>query len=86
MKKSERAGRVFIDWSQNDRHKTTVGPYSLRALECPTVSTPLTWEEVEQREITTRDLDAPAVLQRLSEIGDPFAPVLEQEQSLPALG
>jgi bifunctional non-homologous end joining protein LigD len=86
MKKSERAGRVFIDWSQNDRHKTTVGPYSLRALECPTVSTPLTWEEVEQGEITTRDLDAPAVLQRLSEIGDPFTPVLEQEQSLPALG
>lgn len=86
MKKTERAGKVFIDWSQNDRHKTTVGPYSLRALECPTVSAPLTWEEVEEGGISTRAFDAPAVLERLSEVGDPFAPVLEQEQSLPALG
>ena len=41
------AGKVFVDWSQNDRHKTTVNVYSLRAMERPTVSTPLTWDEVE---------------------------------------
>ena len=46
MSKAKRAGKVFVDWSQNDRHKTTVNVYSLRALERPTVSTPLTWDEV----------------------------------------
>ena len=46
MSKSRRAGKVFVDWSQNDRHKTTVNVYSLRAMERPTVSTPLTWDEV----------------------------------------
>ena len=48
MAKSLRTGKVFVDWSQNDEHKTTVGVYSLRAREQPTVSTPLTWEEVEE--------------------------------------
>ena len=47
MKKEVRKGKVFIDWSQNDRHKTTVGPYSLRARPRPTVSTPLSWDEVD---------------------------------------
>ena len=47
MTKSLRKGKVFVDWSQNDRHKTTVGVYSLRARERPTASTPLTWDEVE---------------------------------------
>jgi len=47
MKKELRKGKVFIDWSQNDEHKTTVCVYSLRARERPTVSTPVTWEEVE---------------------------------------
>ena len=46
MSKAKRAGKVFVDWSQNDRHKTTVNVYSLRAMERPTVSTPLTWDEV----------------------------------------
>ena len=48
MAKSLRAGRVFIDWSQNNPSKTTVSPYSLRALDHPSVSTPLTWDEVEE--------------------------------------
>ena len=47
MKKSLRVNKVFVDWSQNDDHKTTVNVYSLRAKEPPTVSTPVTWEEVE---------------------------------------
>jgi len=87
MKKSERAGKVFIDWSQNDRHKTTVGPYSLRARERATVSTPLEWNEVEDvaggGEAEALVLDSTAVLERLEAQGDLFAPVLELEQHLP---
>src|SRR4029077_9784451 len=48
MKKAVRTNKVFVDWSQNDEHKTTISVYSLRARERPTVSTPVTWEEVEQ--------------------------------------
>ena len=48
MKKALRTGKVLVDWSQNDEHKTTVCVYSLRARERPTVSTPLTWDEVEE--------------------------------------
>ena len=48
MKKAVRTNKVFVDWSQNDQHKTTISVYSLRAREHPTVSTPVTWEEVEQ--------------------------------------
>ena len=46
MKKVEREGKVFVDWSQNHRRKTTIAVYSLRARERPTVSTPLRWDEV----------------------------------------
>src|SRR5450631_4554882 len=48
MKKAVRTNRVFVDWSQNDQHKTTISIYSLRAREHPTVSTPVTWDEVQQ--------------------------------------
>ena len=87
MSKTLRKGRVFVDWSQNSRHKTTVCVYSLRALAQPTVSTPLTWEEVEA--VTgSRDPDdlvftAPEVIERVAEHGDLFAPVVELEQELP---
>ena len=83
MKKSLRSGKVFIDWSQNDRHKTTVGVYSLRARERPTVSTPLSWDELNDPEALT--FDSAEVLERLDEHGDLFAGVLELEQKLPAL-
>jgi bifunctional non-homologous end joining protein LigD len=89
MKKELRGGKVFIDWSQNDEHKTTVNVYSLRAKQQPTVSTPLRWEEVE--EIFEReDPDWPVftsddALARVDEHGDLFAPVLELEQELPEL-
>jgi bifunctional non-homologous end joining protein LigD len=89
MKKSERSGKVFIDWSQNDRHKTTVGPHSLRARERPTVSTPLRWDEVEAvgggGDPEALVFQADQALERLEELGDPFAPVLELEQRLPDL-
>ncbi len=88
MTKSLRKGRVFVDWSQNSRHKTTVCVYSLRALPEPTVSTPLRWEEVEA--VTeSRDPDdvvftAPEVIERVAEHGDLFGPVAELRQQLPS--
>jgi bifunctional non-homologous end joining protein LigD len=90
MKKELRRGKVLVDWSQNDEHKTTVGVYSLRAKERPTVSTPLTWDEVEAvlRSGDPDDLvfDSAAVLARVAEHGDLFAPVETLEQELPRLG
>jgi len=88
MKKTLRAGKVFVDWSQNDEHKTTVCVYSLRARERPTVSTPLRWEEVEGV-LESGDPDpltftSDAVLARVAEHGDLFAGVVELEQELPA--
>jgi bifunctional non-homologous end joining protein LigD len=88
MAKKLRKGKVFVDWSQNDQHKTTIAVYSLRARERPTVSTPLQWEEVEraaQREdADALRFEASDVLERVEEHGDLFTPVLELHQELPA--
>jgi bifunctional non-homologous end joining protein LigD len=87
MAKNLRKGKVLVDWSQNDEHKTTVCVYSLRAKERPTVSTPVSWEEVEEAsERNDRDVltfEAGDVLERVEEHGDLFAPVLELRQELP---
>jgi bifunctional non-homologous end joining protein LigD len=76
MSRDTRAGKVFVDWSQNDRHKTTVTAYSLRARPTPTVSAPLSWDEVtdalETGETRALDLDAAAVLERAGRLGDLF--------------
>jgi bifunctional non-homologous end joining protein LigD len=89
MKKVEREGKVFVDWSQNHQRKTTIAVYSLRARERPTVSTPVTWEEVERAAESgdggTLVFEAGDVLERVEERGDLFAPVLELEQELPEL-
>ncbi|HET8639573.1 MAG TPA: non-homologous end-joining DNA ligase [Solirubrobacterales bacterium] len=89
MKKVERKGKVFVDWSQNHQRKTTIAVYSLRAREKPTVSTPVSWEEVEStlaREDPDRLVfEASDVLGRVEEHGDLFAPVLELKQKLPDL-
>jgi bifunctional non-homologous end joining protein LigD len=89
QKKELRTGKVLIDWSQNDEHKTTVCVYSLRARERPTVSTPLEWSEVEAAlEAEDADalvFDAGQVLDRVEKRGDLFEPVLTVEQRLPAL-
>jgi bifunctional non-homologous end joining protein LigD len=87
MKKSVRGGKVFVDWSQNTSFKTTVNVYSLRALPQPTVSTPLTWEEVEAV-LESRDpgdlvFTSADVLERVAEHGDLFAGVLDLRQTLP---
>ncbi|HEX5592068.1 MAG TPA: DNA ligase D [Solirubrobacterales bacterium] len=89
MSKAKRPGKVLIDWSQNDRHKTTVCVYSLRAKERPTVSTPLEWDEVDAA-LATGDAEAlvfdhAAVLERVEVKGDLFAPLLSEEQTLPAI-
>jgi bifunctional non-homologous end joining protein LigD len=89
MKKELRTGKVFVDWSQNDRAKTTIGVYSLRARDHPTASTPVTWDEVEGTLESGRAeelrFEAREVLDRIAEHGDLFAPVLELKQELPEL-
>jgi bifunctional non-homologous end joining protein LigD len=85
QKKELRKGRVLIDWSQNDEHKTTVGVYSLRARDRPTVSTPLAWEELGEGDPAELVFEAGEVLERVEEHGDLFAPVVEQQQRLPEL-
>jgi bifunctional non-homologous end joining protein LigD len=84
MAKAARPGKVFIDWSQNSRHKTTIAPYSLRARPRPTVSTPVTWDEVDAA-ASGDDLgfEASDVLERIAAHGDLFAPTLTLEQQLP---
>jgi bifunctional non-homologous end joining protein LigD len=83
-----RKGKVLVDWSQNDEHKTTIGVYSLRARERPTVSTPLTWDEVraarDSGDPSDLVFEAPALLDRVAEHGDLFAEVLTLVQRLPA--
>ncbi|HEX5268156.1 MAG TPA: non-homologous end-joining DNA ligase [Acidimicrobiales bacterium] len=87
MDKSVRGGKVLIDWSQNHPTKTTVAVYSLRARERPTVSTPVSWDEVE-RAASDPDadlsFDAAAVLERVSARGDLFAEVADRRQEIPA--
>ena len=85
QRKELRRGKVLIDWSQNHEKKTTVSVYSLRAREHPTVSTPLSWEEVEARDPSGLAFESHDVLERVEEHGDLFAPVVELEQELPEL-
>ena len=89
MKKVDRRGKVFVDWSQNHQRKTTIAVYSLRARERPTVSTPVTWEEVSNAAQSGDGSDlvfeSDAVLDRIERHGDLFAPVLELKQKVPDL-
>ena len=87
MKKNLRTGKVFVDWSQNDEHKTTIAVYSLRAREHPTVSTPVTWDEVE-RTVKKKNagllvFESSQTIARFEKMGDLFEPVLELKQKLP---
>lgn len=89
MKKAVRTNKVFVDWSQNDEHKTTISIYSLRARERPTVSTPVTWDEVESA-LRKKDpqrlvFESKDVLSRVDQMGDLFGPVLTLKQKLPQL-
>jgi bifunctional non-homologous end joining protein LigD len=89
MKKALRVGKVFVDWSQNDDHKTTICVYSLRAKDHPTVSTPVTWKEVEQcrkrKDAQLLVFESKDTLKRVDKDGDLFAPVLTLKQRLPKL-
>jgi bifunctional non-homologous end joining protein LigD len=89
MKKELRKGKVFVDWSQNNDFKTTVCVYSLRAKERPMVSTPVTWDELEnalsRNDPKLLEFDYEEVLKCTDEAGDLFRPVLELRQTLPSL-
>jgi bifunctional non-homologous end joining protein LigD len=89
MARDQRGGKVFVDWSQNDRHKTTVCAYSMRATAVPSVSAPITWEEIEHV-VDTGDggsltFDPATVLARVDELGDLYAGSLTDDQELPEL-
>jgi bifunctional non-homologous end joining protein LigD len=87
MSKELRKGKVFVDWSQNDEHKTTICVYSLRAREEPTVSTPIAWNEVEnclkKKKAELLRFRSDQVLGRVEKVGDLFEPVEELKQKLP---
>jgi bifunctional non-homologous end joining protein LigD len=87
MAKELRPGKVLVDWSQNDEHKTTVNVYSLRAKDRPTVSTPVTWGEVDAcldaGDPSLLVFEQDEVLRRVERDGDLFAPVLTLVQELP---
>ncbi|MGI9608178.1 MAG: non-homologous end-joining DNA ligase [Acidimicrobiales bacterium] len=85
MAKKKRPNKVFIDWSQNSHHKTTIAPYSLRGKERPTVSTPIDWDEVDEcANGEFLSFEAADVLERVEEFGDLFEPAVTLEQHLPA--
>jgi len=90
MSKGLRKGKVFVDWSQNDEHKTTICVYSLRAKEEPTVSTAVTWEEVakclKKKKADLLKFRSDKTLARIEKMGDLFAPVEELKQKLPTKG
>jgi bifunctional non-homologous end joining protein LigD len=87
MSKAVRKGKVFVDWSQNDEHKTTICVYSLRAREEPTVSTPVTWDEVEnclkKKKADLLKFRSDKVITRVQKMGDLFEPVEKLKQKLP---
>jgi bifunctional non-homologous end joining protein LigD len=87
MSKSIRKGKVFVDWSQNDEHKTTICVYSLRAKEQPTVSTPVTWDEVanclKTKKTELLKFRSDQTLARVKKSGDLFASVEKLKQKLP---
>jgi bifunctional non-homologous end joining protein LigD len=87
MSKSVRKGKVFVDWSQNDEHKTTICVYSLRAKDEPTVSTPVTWDEVanclKKKKANLLKFRSDQTLERAKKLGDLFAPVEKLKQNLP---
>jgi bifunctional non-homologous end joining protein LigD len=87
MAKALRKGKIFVDWSQNDEHKTTVNVYSLRAKEQPTASTPVTWDEVakcaKKKNAKMLVFHCEQTLARVKKMGDLFEPVETLKQKLP---
>ena len=88
MSKAQRTGKVFVDWSQNDEYKTTVTVYSLRAREHPTVSTPITWKELEtalkKKDPSLVTFETDDVIKRVKQKGDLYEPLLKLKQRLPS--
>jgi bifunctional non-homologous end joining protein LigD len=87
-KTADRVGRVLVDWAQNDPARSTVAPYSLRAMPWPAASIPLTWEEVHDgaaRGLGALPVTGQHAIERLDALGDLFSPVLTMRQELPRL-
>jgi bifunctional non-homologous end joining protein LigD len=89
MAKERRGGRVFVDWSQNNRHKTTIAPYSLRIRPRPWASTPVTWDEVVEAldggDTEALTFEAHDTLARVEQLGDLYESNLTLEQELPGI-
>lgn len=89
MVKAKRSGKVLVDWSQNDEHKTTISVYSLRATASPKVSTPVSWEEVrsclDEGDPALLEFDVANTLERVGERGDLFTGIISLHQPLPSL-
>jgi bifunctional non-homologous end joining protein LigD len=87
MSKAVRKGKVFVDWSQNDEHKTTICVYSLRAREEPTVSAPVAWDEVanclKKKKANHLKFPSDQALARVEKLGDLFESVEKLKQKLP---
>ena len=87
MAKALRKGKILVDWSQNDEHKTTICVYSLRAREKPTASTPVTWEEVaatvKKKNAKKLVFRCDQTLARVEKLGDLFEQVATLKQRLP---
>ena len=88
MSKELRQGKIFIDWSQNSEHKTTIAPYSIRAkAERPRVAVPVTWEELADACQANRpeqlEFEPDDIFRRLEAMGDIFEPLLKMKQRLP---
>jgi bifunctional non-homologous end joining protein LigD len=84
--RSLRHGKVLVDWLQNDRFRSTIAPYSLRATQPASVSTPVTWDEVDAAATSPKHglaFRVDDVVDRLASVGDLFEPVLSMQQSLP---
>jgi bifunctional non-homologous end joining protein LigD len=89
MRREERRGKVFVDWSQNDRSKTTVCAYSLRGKARPTVSTPITWDEaadaIAAHDAQALSFETEDAIDRVERLGDLYAANLSVEQTLPTV-
>jgi bifunctional non-homologous end joining protein LigD len=89
MAKEQRTGKIFVDWSQNDAFKTTVAAYSLRLRPAPTVSTPVSWDEVSDAldagDTGALTFETDVTLRRVADLGDLYAGTLTEQQELPGL-
>jgi bifunctional non-homologous end joining protein LigD len=84
--KKDRGGRARLDFTQNAINKTLVAPYAVRPVDAAAVSVPITWDELDDPELRPDRWDIRTVIERVTQVGDPFRGALEMAQVLPPLG